>query len=236
MHAQNLRSAKTVSFQNCMEFVGRRLKVILIILPLVLVSLFAAFWLRSILEKPPTPKIIILNTLRWNMTKPQETSLIGERVETRYEDNNVNVWVSSAISIGTYRVDYYSAVGADMLGFGINCSANINSGYIQSMDINFSRTDNDSYVNPIEDWDHLAQAENLNVWRFDSKATSTNEAYVKARAVGQPNFAYLRIWNDWVLYATESGHSITVTLETTFFNGTDDVKTIMPILLEVHPS
>ncbi len=219
-----------------MGFVPRRLKVILIILFLVFVSLFAAFWLKGILEKPQTPKVIVVKTLRWNMTKPQESLSLGEHIETRYEDDNVNVWVSSAISMGTYHVDYYSAVGVDMLDFGINCSANINSGYIQSIDINFSRTDINSYVDPIEDWDYLAQEENLNVWRFDSKATSTNEAYVKAGAVGQPNFAYLRIWNDWVFYATEEGHSITVTLETTFFNGTDHIKTIMPILLEVHPS
>lgn len=112
----------------------------------------------------------------------------------------------------------------------------MNSGYIRSIDINFSRTDNDSYVNSIEDWDYLAQAENLNVWRFDSKATSTNEAHIKAKAVGQPNFAYLRIWNEWVFSENETSHLITVTLETTFFNGTDQIKTVMPIQLEVHSS
>lgn len=215
------------------KFFTRRLKAVLIILVLVFVSLFAAFWLRNILEKPPTPEIIVVDTLRWNMTKPQETMSIGEIVESRYEDDNADVWVSSAISIGTHHVYAWEL---DWLGFGINCSANMNSGYIRSIDINFSRTDNDSYVNPIEDWDYLAQAENLNVWRFDSKATSTNEAHIKAKAVGQPNFAYLRIWNEWVFSENETSHLITVTLETTFFNGTDHIKTVMPIQLEVYSS
>lgn len=214
----------------------RRLKAILIILVLAFVSIFATFWLWSTLGKPPTPEVVFVGTLRWNMTKTQETGTINENVESRYEDDTANTWISSLIQIGTHIVYPHAYWEPDWLTLGINCSANINSGYIRSIDINFSRTDNYSYMNPIEDWDYLAQAENLKVWRFDSKATSTNEAHIKAKAVGQPNFAYLRICNDWVFFDKEASHSITITLETTFFNGTDHIKTIMPIVLEVYPS
>lgn len=122
-----------------------------------------------------------------------------------------------------------------MLYFFINCSANTNLGYIQSININFSRTDSNSYVNPINDWDFFGQAKNLDVWRFDSHATSTHECHIMAKTVEQSNFAWLRIYNEWVLCKKEASHSITVTLETTFFDRTDHIKTMMPIQLEVHP-
>jgi len=201
-----------------------------------LISLGVVFELSGILKKSPTPEIIVVDTVSLNMTKPQEVQSITEFIESRYENDNADVWVSSAISFGTYSVDYFSAVGADMLMFGINGSANANFGFIQSMDIKFSRTDNDSYVQPIGDWTYLAQAENLNVRRFDSPATSTDEAHIKAEALGQPKFAYLRIWNEWIFYEKEASHLITVTVETTFFNGTVYVKTVMPIRLEVFAS
>ena len=201
-----------------------------------LISLLVVFELTGILKESPTPEIIVVDTVSLNITKPQETQSIWEFIESRYEDGNADVWVSSVISIATYHVDHFSAVGVDMLMFGINGSANANFGYIQSIEINFSRTDNDSYVDPIGDWDYLAQAENLNVWRFDSGATSTNEAKIMAKGINQPKFAYLRIVNQWVFYKKEASHLITVTVETTFFNGTAYVKTVMPIRLEVFAS
>jgi len=191
--------------------------------------------LTGILKESPTPEIIVVDTVSLNITKPQETQNIWEFIESRYEDDNADVWVSSAIRIASYHADSY--VGADKLMFSINGSAKANSGYIQSIEINFSRTDNDSYVNPIaRRWDYLPQAENLNVWRFDSRATSTNEAQIMAKGINQPKFAYLRIVNEWVFYEKEASHSITVTLQTTFFNGTDYIKTVMPIRLEVFAS
>jgi len=199
-----------------------------------LISLLVVLELTGILEESPTPEIIVVDTVSLNITKPQETQSIWELIESRYEDDNADVWVSSAIRIASYHADSYR--GADMLMFDINGSAKANSGYIQSIEINFSRTDNDSYVNPIEDWDYLAQAENLNVWRFDSGATSTNEAQIMAKGINQPKFAYLRIVNEWVFYEKEASHSIAVTLQTTFFNGTDYIKTVMPIQLEVLAS
>jgi hypothetical protein len=216
------------------KFVTRHLKIIWILFVVVFVVLFAALGLRSVLEKPPTPEIVVLDAVRWNMTKTQETHTIGEIVESGYEDDNDTVWVNSVIHVGSYFVDYYSAVGADMLGFFINCSANTNLGYIQSININFSRTDSNSDVNPINDWDVLVQAKNLDVWRFDSHATSTQECHIMAKTVEQRNFAWLRIYNAWVLRKKEASHLITVTLQTTFFDGTDHIKTVMPIQLEVH--
>jgi len=175
-------------------FVTRRLKAILIIIVLVFASLFVAFWFRSVLEKTPTPRIIVVDTLRWNMTKPQETVTIDEYVESCYEDDTASVWVSSVIIICTYHVYAWRPL---YLGFVINGSANANFGYIQSMDINFSRTDNESYMLLHSD---LYAGVNLNVWRFDSAATSTDEPYIKAKAVGHPNFTSLRIVSDWFFF------------------------------------
>ncbi|NIQ04189.1 MAG: hypothetical protein GWO20_00190 [Candidatus Korarchaeota archaeon] len=198
-----------------------------------LISLLVVFELTGILKKSPTPEIVVVDTVSWNMTKRQGSVSVNKRIESRYEDDKRVVSVSFTIFAWTYHENYTAVL--DMLNLGVYCSANMSLGFIHSVNINFSRTDNNSNMDPIND-DDLIENHNLNIVRFDSKATPTSEAQVMANAISQPNATFLRVVAFWLLRNKEANHWTTITLETTIFNGTAYVKTVIPIHLEVLAS
>jgi hypothetical protein len=210
----------------------RKWIVFALLLLIVPVSVFVAIELMGILKESPTPEIVVMDTASLNVTKPKETGAINEAAESLYKDDNGTVSVNFTIFTWSYHVNHTGVI--DMLNFGVYCSANTSLSFIHSVNINFSRTDNDSYVDPMGDWDYLAQAENLNVWRFDSGASSTSECQVMANGINQPNATFLRVVAEWFFYGKEANHWTTITLETTIFNGTDYIKTVMPLQLEVN--
>jgi hypothetical protein len=207
-----------------------------------LISLLVVLELTGILKESPTPEIVMVDTVSLNVIKPKETasvynvaeSLYEDKLESLYEDDSGGVSVNFTIFSYTYIVNHTKVV--DSLSLSAYCTANTSLGFIHSVNINSSLTDNDSSVQWMEDWDFLAQAENLNVWRWDSGATSTNDSQIMAKGINQPNATFLRVAGFWIFRDKKASHSATITLETTIFNGTDYIKTVMPIQLEVLAS
>lgn len=201
-----------------------------------LISLLIAFELTGILKESPTPETVVLDTVSWNMTKASEMVSINEKVESIYEDNSGVVSVNFTIHIGPYLY-YTSRAPYDMLDFSVYCSANTSLGFIHSVNINFSRTDSNSIVNPIND-EGLIENNNLNIVKFDSKATPTSEAQITAKATGRPNATFLRLTVEWYFLKEDriANHWATITLGTIIFNGTAYIKTVMPIELQVLAS
>jgi hypothetical protein len=202
-----------------------------------LISLLVAIEQTGILKKMPTPEIVVVNTVSGNITKLQETGAVNEVFESLYDNGIVSV--NFTIHAWTYSVNY--TLVSDVLLFGVYSNANTNLGFIHSVNINFSRTDNNSKANPIEDYTKLdsyslVQAENLNIWRFDSHSSSTSECHIMAKGINRPNATFLRVVAEWYFYDKEANHWTTITLETTIFNGTDYIKTVMPIQLQVLAS
>jgi len=54
------------------------------------------------------------------------------------------------------------------------------------------------------------------------------------KTINETDFASLSIWTEWDFFDKFADHQITITLETTIFNGTAYIKTVMPIRLEVN--
>lgn len=207
-----------------------KLKAILILSVVLPVSLLVTFRLTGILEEPPIPEFRMGDTVVWSAKKFQSTRTLSEPVESFYQDDAVSI--NFTIIIGTYHV-YSPRYGLkDWVGLSIVATANTSFGFIHSMDINFSRTDGDSFLDPINDPDNI-KTYGVSIWRHDSLATSTSEAHVMAKAGNQTSYAYLSILADWVFFNKDSDNSLTITLETTIFNGTAYIRTIMPIQLEV---
>jgi hypothetical protein len=188
--------------------------------------------LTGILKEPLTPEIIAVDTVNWNITKPQKTLTIDNAVESCYEDEYDIVSVNFTILVGTYHVGSPEYNYAEWLTLRLDCNANTSLGFIYSMKINFSRTDINSSLRLHRDPDRV-EAYGINIWRHDSWATSTSEGYVIAKSTNQTNSAVLSIRADWVFINREANHSIAITLETTVFNGTFYITTVMPIQLEV---
>jgi len=199
-----------------------------------LISLLVVLELTGILKESPTPEIVMVDTVSLNVIKPKEIASVYDVAESCYKDDNGIVSVNFTIFTYTYIVNYTKV--ADSLSLSAYCTANTSLGFIHSVNINSSLTDNDSSLQWMEDWDFLAQAENLNVWRWDSGATSTNDSQIMAKGINQPNATFLRVAGFWIFRDKKASRSATITLETTIFNGTDYIKTVMPIQLEVLAS
>ncbi len=198
-----------------------------------LISLLVVFELTGILKTSPTPEIIVVDTVSLNMIKPKETASLYNVVESLYEDDSGGVSVNFTIFTYNYMENWPYA--GDSLSLSAYCTANTSLGFIYSVNINSSLIDNDSSVLWMQDWDYLAQAENLNVWRWDSGAT-TNDPQIMTKGINQPNATFLRVAGFWFFHDKEASHSVTITLETTIFNGRGYIKTVMPIRLEVLAS
>jgi len=207
-----------------------KLKAILILSVVLLVSLLVTFRLTGILEEPPIPEFRMGDTVVWSAKKFQSTRTLSEPVESFYQDDAVSI--NFTIVIGTYHVGDLEWNYNDWVNLKIVATANTSFGFIHSMDINFSRTDDYSSFNPLNDPDEI-ETYGVSIWRHDSFATSTTEAHVMAKADDQTSYAYLSINADWVFLNKDSDNSITITLETTVFNGTSYIRPIMPIQLEV---
>jgi len=201
-----------------------------------LISLLVVLELTGILKESPTPEIVMVETISWNMTKASEMVSIRENVESLYEDDSGVVSANFTTHIGEYFY-YTSRAPYDLLAFNVYCGANTSLGFIHSVNINFSRTDSNSVVYLINH-PTLIENNNLNIEKIDWKATPTSEAQVTAKATGRPNATFLRLTVEWHFLKEDriANHWATITLETTIFNGTDYIKTVMPIQLEVLAS
>ena len=208
-----------------------------------LISLLVVLELTGILKKSPTPEIVMVDTVSLNVIKPKETasvynvveSLYEDKLETLYEDDNGVVSVNFTIFTYNYQENWPYA--GDSLSLSAYCTANTSLGFIYSVNINFSRTDSNSVVYPMNE-EYFIEKNNLNIEKFDGKATPTSEAQVTAKAIGRPNATFLRLGVYWFFLKEDriANHWATITLETTIFNGTAYVKTVMPIQLEVLAS
>ena len=203
-----------------------------IILP---VGLLISFRLTGILPEPSQPQIIEVETIGWNISKQKTSVTLNEIVESHYENDDVDGSVNFTIIIGTYHVGDPSYDYDDWLDLAIHCSANTNSTIIYLVKINFSQTDSASSFRISKDPDRV-ETLNLDMSTHDSEATSTGEGYVVAKATNQTNHVFLGVVADWGFFNKEANHAITVTLETTIFNGTAYVKPVIPILLRVNTS
>lgn len=203
-----------------------------VILPM---SLLVTFRLTGIMKEPPTPEVIMGGTVSWNITKQQKSVTLDEAVENLYQSDDAFVSVTFVVPIGSYIV--HPSQGRypykDSIDFGIEASVNASLGFIHSVHVNFSRTDRNSSLLIYRDPD-LVETYNLDILRHDLWATPSSEGHVMAKAANQTNHAFLRIWADWVFLSKEANHSITVTLETTVFNGTSYIRIVMPIQLGVN--
>ncbi len=210
----------------------RKWVVFALLLIAALIAVLVTFELTGIPKQQPTPEVILVDTISWNMAKTQGMT-INEAVESHYEDDYGIVSVNFTFSAWTYLYNWTPV--SDGFFFGVYCSANTNSGFIHSVKINFSRTDSNSYVSLFMGEDHV-ETHNLKIAEPDSKATPTSDALVTANAINQPNATTLRIVACWYCSDKEANHRTTITLETTIFNGTAYIKTVMPVQLEVLAS
>jgi hypothetical protein len=204
---------------------------------MVPISLLISFRLTGVLKEPPTPETITVEAVTWNMSRPVNVDIITIDKWTRnsYTDNITSIGLSvHFISYVENELGWWPSDGDDdVIDLRITATANVSEGFIYSMIIKFPEIDADAvlYIDQNKGFRELINLqEGLISWSSKYK----NGAYFEALAFNRPKDTLLSIMVHWVLQDQNNvDHTITLTLETTLFNGTAYQKIIMPILLGV---
>ncbi len=211
------------------------LAVLAIIIP---ISVLTTFKLTGIIPEPPNTETIEVDTVSWNMTRPSSTaSFHGVTVENFYGDDIV------PISLGVHVNTYFEndECWGDSLWVTVNGTIQVQRGFIHSMCIRFSQTDENAFLSihtlvPLGSSDRLKYPKlyNLEMQNLVSFGSIGQEACASAVGVNQPKNSSLEVVVSWhFLDPNNISHWITASLETVYFNGTAYRKVIMPIRLEV---
>lgn len=204
---------------------------------IVPISLLATFRLTGILPEPPTPETINVETVPWNMSRPVNVDIItiDKWTKNSYTDNIAFIELSiQFVGYWENKPGWWPSDGDDdAIYLRIVATANVSEGFIYSMIIKFPEVDADAvlYIDQNKGFRELINLkEGLISWSSKYK----KGAYFEALAFNQPKDALLSIMAYWVLQDQNNiDHWLTVTLETTLFNGTAYQKMIMPMRLGV---
>jgi hypothetical protein len=209
------------------------LTVLAIIIP---IGLLATFKLTGIIPEPPIiTETITAETITWNMTRPEEaTGFAGRIIENNYNVNGTNVRLSIHITSYLENEEQFG----DCLWFSVNATATVQQGFIYSVNIRFSQTDENAFllVSKQTEWIKL---ENLKITSLSTEATYSSEAHLYTTGVNNPKTCTLEnpvFWYFLDINENNLDHWATITLETTYFNGTAYRKVTMPLQIGVLTS
>jgi len=223
-------------------FKFRNWKAVLALCIVVPVSLFLAFQLRSMprSESITVSETITADTVSWNMSRPTFNSY---SVDINYSARNfckdTDAFAALNINVLKYYEDDpdYPSWGNDYVKLRVTAEANTSNGFIYSMAINSSRTEADALLKIALDprdmhFENLVYSDKR-LWT----APDDREAHLDAYGVGKPANCSLSILAYWIFIDENINHEITdhkltVTHETTYYNGTAYRKMIIPIELE----
>jgi len=196
------------------------------------ISLLAAFKITGIIPEPPTPETIVLEAKSWSGERTSSMHSYNEWVTNLYSDNATIV--SLEVAVCTYCAELgWAWTSYKYMDFHIVATANTSGGFIYSMDIEFYRGNKyTSVVDIIED-SYLLELHNLRLQKVLDARVET-EAYVTTTAESTPKNCQLISNINWVFLNPDIDDNITVTLKTTYFNGTIYRKIIIPLHFSIR--
>lgn len=195
------------------------------------ISLLTTFKLTGIIREPPTiAKTIEAEKVNWNMTRPSQTlSLHNEWAENYFSEDMILIRFTAHVSPYMENDESWG----DSLWMTVNGTVEVQKGFIHSMCIRFSQTDDQAFLS-IHKFPPWSKTHNLNIAELVTLGSNTQEAYTSAICVDQPENSSFEIMVSWHFLDPNSvSHWITASLETVYFNGTAYRKVIMPIQLGV---
>jgi hypothetical protein len=206
-----------------------RVSSMILLSVLVPVSLLAAFRITGIIPEPPTPQIIAVETVYWNMSRPSSIEdMVGEWANNSYSDSSAFVGLN--IGINNYLEN--DQVRGDSLALRIFLEAKVNDGFFDTVVTTFSNIDANAFVDIAEDPDHI-ELQNLSINTIRD-SFETNQPYIEARSPSRSKQVALAISVYWMFMDRNNmDHWITLTAEITCFNGAEYQKVVIPIRLGV---
>jgi hypothetical protein len=221
-----------------LEGFGKRKWIAITFVAIILpISLLTTFKLTGIIPEPTVSEIITVDSVNWNMTRPLNPDggycNIGETVENTYVNNEVAVGlcVNAAEYVHDPSPEVGPYFGRDGVGFAVFANFSIPKGFGVSLVVKYLPTDDNATVY-VETSDYAVIQENVSVTDIRWFGTNENEAYAKAEILNSP--CYLNIDAYWVFDDQNSiDHTLNVTLEATYFNGTTYRRIVLPVTLQI---
>lgn len=191
-------------------------------------GLLATFRLTGIIPEPPTiTETVTAETITWKMERPSTLISFAEiKVRNCYSDELASVDLE--VSMANYREN--SAQFGDCLCFSVSATATVQQGFVYSVHIIFSRTDENAFLLVSEQMEWMT-LENLKIASLSTEATYSREAHLYATGVNNPKTCTLEnpvFWYFLDVNENNLDHWTNVTLETTYFNGTAYRKVVTP--------
>lgn len=212
----------------------RNLKVALLLSVVVPVGLLEAFKVTGVLREPTTPITVsqttTLETVGWEVERPDGDLNIQERIESMLEDEDV--CVSQGILIGSYDPESGRYGGSDSLLLTVNVTATVQKGYVESVYLAFFEHYENARIDFFEAH-QLLRFENLSI--VDLKDWS-QQVFINLSGVNRPNGVCLWAPVDWVLRSPNNQtHQMEIAFEVIHFNGTVYKKVVQPCHLKIGP-
>jgi len=200
-----------------------------VILPM---SLLTTFKLTGIIPEPITPETFVVEAKSWSGERTPRATALKEKIANSYSDDLASI--NFEVSVGTYCVGDSTWNYLDFLNLHISASANITEGFIYSMDVKFLKGNNYTSAMKIFQDSALLELQNLQIEKFHSSWSGSDEAYITTTAKAKPTECQLICNVNWIFINQNVDDNATATLETTYFNGTTYQKIVMPIHLFIQ--
>jgi len=213
----------------------RNWKALTLLSIVVPISLLATFKLTGIIQEPLTiSQTITADTVTWNMSRPSDFGNIEEIIGNSYSDSTF----SSSLTI--HLLSYWENDG--MLDYNdgqwlrLTASANTSAGFIYSLNVRSSETDEFAILHFMEHFYNSTESKNLALEKMSDGSRSSG-AVLETVGIGQPKECALKLKPLWEFFDTNNvSHWITFTLEVTYFNAAIYRQVSLPVTLGIITS
>ena len=185
-------------------------------------------------QEPPTPEIITLEAVSWNMSRPANYIIIDQWVNNSYAESVT--FADFTVHVVEYEENAVFWEDFDGMELMVFANVTVPEGSVTSVVVNFTGVDGCAAVDICEDPDpEFAELVNLKLVSIrDWDCAFGKDSKITATAIGQPRHVYLRFLVRWMFIdENDLDHWVTVTSEVTYFNGTAHETVVMPIQLGV---
>lgn len=193
------------------------------------ISLLVTLRLTDVLPEAIPPKITELETVSWNISKPAGSIYPRRPLISTYSQENIT------LEYVLYVNDYWtkSTSNYDTVEFYPSVEAEVWKGFIHSIAIRVTQIDSDA------DFDiYITEMKLYNV-ALHSINNDAEFPYIEVDGVNRPKECLLKTWADWTFPRVKNNirdSGITITAETTYFDGETYRKVIAPIRFEALAS
>jgi hypothetical protein len=189
------------------------------------------FKLTGILQEPSTPENITLETIKWELERPNQFIYIDEKLKATYTSDEISS--TFHVIIGAYDENSVAYLGADYVDMAVRMNSTITNpnGFIESVRIVLRKGSQPSLVDWLLTYLNFT---NLSVIDLAHGGKNYQDAYIQLAGVNHTDRIYFSATAVWsLLTPNNQTHQMEAVYELTYYNGTVYKKIIQPFQLKI---